>query len=72
VLGALQGSSLRSDHARIRAWPSGLDSACAQLTGRQLRDGLYVRLERTPGDACVRKSPADAFIGLEGTTSATA
>ena len=25
-----------------------------------------------PGDASVRKSPADAFIGLEGTTSATA
>ena len=72
VLGAVQGSSLRAAHARGRARPSGLDGTCAQLTGRQLRDGLYVRLERTRGDACVRKSPAGAFIGLEGTTSATA
>src|SRR5688572_17757378 len=39
VLGTVQGSSLRSAHARVRAWPSGLDGACAQLTGRQLRDG---------------------------------
>jgi hypothetical protein len=30
----------RSAHARVRAWPSGLDGACAQLAGRQLRDGL--------------------------------
>jgi hypothetical protein len=55
-------------HGQGRAtsvWTAGLDGACAQLTGRQLRDGLNVRLERTPGDACVRKSPADAFIGLE-------
>jgi hypothetical protein len=33
VLGAVQGSSLRSAHARARAWPSGLDGAGAQLAG---------------------------------------
>jgi hypothetical protein len=42
----------------VRAWPSGLDAACAQLAGRQLRDGLLVRLERNPDDTRVRKSPA--------------
>ena len=50
----------------VRAWPSGLDAACAQLTGRQLRDGLYVRLERTRGDACVRKSPAGCVYRIGG------
>src|SRR5262249_32188760 len=34
VLGTVQGSSLRSAHARVRTWPSGLDGACAHLAGR--------------------------------------
>jgi hypothetical protein len=37
VLGTVQGSPLRSDRASAR--PSGLDSACAQMIGRHLRDG---------------------------------
>jgi hypothetical protein len=66
VLGAVQGSSLRSAHARARAWPSGLDGACAQLAGLQLRDGHSLRLESKPGDASVRKSLADAFYRIGG------
>lgn len=50
---------------------SGLDGACAQLAGRQLRDGLLVRLERTP-DASVRKSAAGAFTGLQDTAGRSA
>ena len=37
VLGTVQGSALRSDRACAR--PSGLDGACAQMIGGQLRDG---------------------------------
>ena len=37
VLGTVQGAALRS--ARAYARPSGLDGACAQMIGRQLRDG---------------------------------
>jgi hypothetical protein len=66
VLGAVQGSSLRSAHARVRAWPSGLDGACAQLAGLQLRDGHSLRLESKPGDASVRKSLVDAFYRIGG------
>ena len=56
----------------VRAWPSGLDGACAQLAGRQLRDVPYVRFQWTPDEPCVRKSPAGAFIELQATPSATA
>jgi len=56
----------------VRAWPAGLDGACAQLAGQQLRDGRDLRIQWKAGDASVRKSLANAFIGLEGTTSATA
>jgi len=38
VLGTVQGAALRS--ARAYARPLGLDGACAQMVGRQLRDGL--------------------------------
>ena len=37
VLGTVQGAALRS--ARACARPSGLDGACAQMIGGQLRDG---------------------------------
>jgi hypothetical protein len=37
VLGTVQGAALRS--ARAYARPSGLDGACAQMIGGQLRDG---------------------------------
>ena len=37
VLGTVQGAALRS--ARAYARPSGLDGACAQTIGGQLRDG---------------------------------
>jgi hypothetical protein len=35
----------------IRAWPSGLDAACAQLAGRRLRDGRVYTRETRVGHA---------------------
>jgi hypothetical protein len=64
--GLIEGSSLRSAHARARAWPSGLDGACAHLAGLQLRDGHSLRLESKSGDASVRKWLADAFYRIGG------
>lgn len=66
VLGAVQGSSLRSAHAGVRAWPSGLDGTSAQPAGLQLRDGHSLRLELKPGDASVRNSLVDAFYRIGG------
>jgi hypothetical protein len=37
VLGTVQGAALR--YARAYARPAGLDGACAQMIGGQLRDG---------------------------------
>jgi hypothetical protein len=42
VLGTVQGAALRS--ARACARPSGLDGACAQMIGGQLRDGRRMLL----------------------------
>ena len=72
MLGAVQGSSLRSAHARVRAWPSGLDGACAQLAGLQLRDGRTWVSSRSQATPVSGNRSRMRSIGLEGKTSATA
>ena len=59
VLGTVQGSALRSDRACAR--PSGLDGACAQIAGRQLRDG-----RRTFFPSGAHGTLIDPVDGLEG------
>jgi hypothetical protein len=72
VLGAVQGSLLRSAHARVRAWPSGLDGACAQLAGLQLRDGHSCVSSRSQATPVSGNRSRMRSIGSEGKTSATA
>ena len=58
VLGTVQGAALRS--ARAYARPSGLDGACAQMIGGQLRDG-----RRMPFPSGTNGALIDPSDGLE-------
>ena len=49
MLGTVQGAALRSARAYARPW--GLDGACAQMIGGQLRDGRRMLLPSGTHDA---------------------
>ena len=72
MLDAVQGSSLRSAHARAARGLRALTAPARSSSDSNCVMAHHVRFERTLDDSCVRKSPAGAFIGLQDTPSAPA